>query len=154
MGNSIAPEQANDPTFKKYHLKCMVKFFKKTVRDDLGTRGVIAYDRTMVLLVPQESDEMVRFLNAWCPTTIGEHFELAGHIGGPVHSTCRFSIFMGHDEKCDRPYLFCMSKGVEDIIVKFGKEGMNVQVTTLPANQDSEADFAQDASDGNYQVSE
>lgn len=143
MSNQIPPEQANDPTFRKYYLNCKVVFFRKTVEN---------VARTMALLVPQEGDETNRFYAAWVPTSQGEHYELAATIGTPVNSPVRLSIHLGHDEKCDRPYLFVMSKGVEDIIVGHIPEGRVLRVTVLPANEEDQADFAQDASDGNFEV--
>ncbi len=141
MADQIPFEAANDPTYKKYVLTCTTRFYEKVVEGK---------ERKMVLLVPEENDEMHRFLNAWCPTTQGEKHELAAYIGAPAHTPARCAVFMGHDEKCERPYLFVMSKGVEDILVKY-KEGLRLIVTTLPANEDSEADNTE-ASEGNFEV--
>lgn len=152
MPTAIPPEQANDPTFKKYFLNCKVKFFKKTITEDIGHGRITNYERNMVLLIPQESDECHRFYHAWVPSVVTQHYELAGIIGSPINSPARFSVHMGHDERCDRPYLYLMSKGVEDIIAGMITEGRVLRVTTLPANEEDEADNAQDASDGNFLV--
>ena len=145
MSNQIPIEAKSDPTYKKYYLNCKIKFFKKTVRETLPSGQTKSYDRKLVLLVPQESDETIRFYNAWVPQTQKEHFELAVVMGSLINSFARVSVHLGHDEKCDRPYLFMMTYGVEEIIHKFGKEGQILQVTTLPANEDAEADNAPDS---------
>lgn len=148
---SIAPELKNDPTYKKYHLSCKTKFHFKTVTEDIG-RGVISsYARKLVLLVPQESDQRSRFLSAWCPDTKEEFYEVAAEVGAPVHGPVRLSVHRGYDDKLDRPYLFVMSKGVEEILLDF-PEGRTLEVTILPANMDGEADYALDSSDGNYEA--
>lgn len=146
-------ENAGDPTFKKYPMLCKTKFFRKEVSEDIGHGVKQQYTRKLVILIPQESDMRTRFLNAWLPETTEEYHELAAEIGAPIHAPCRLSIHRGHDEKCDRPYLFVWSKGVEDILVKFA-EGTTVSVCALPANSEMEADFAPDSDDGNYDVVE
>ena len=150
MSEQIPFESKNDPSYKKYNLTTKIKFIRKSVREDIGGGKIQSYERKMVILIPQEGDETNRFYYAWVPSTQEEKYELAGVIGSPVNSPCRFSVHMGHDEKSEKPYLFVMSKGVEDIIVKM-REGDLVRVTTLPANEDSEADYAQDAQ-GNFEA--
>ncbi len=151
MADFIPPEAASDPTYKKFNLKCKVKFIKKSISEDIGKGRRANYDRVMAILIPQESDECYRFYAAWVPDTVEQHFELTGVIGHPVHSPCRFSVHRGHDGRSDRPYLFVMTKGVEDLIVRYKKEGDEMNVVTMPANEDSEADYVE-ASDGNFRV--
>lgn len=142
--------EKTDGTFKKYHLKCKIKFFLKDVKEDIGKGITQSYKRKLVLLVPDFNDEFSRFASAWLPDNPKTHFELAAQIGAPAHLPARCSVHFGHDEKFDKPYLFMMSKGVEDILVKYA-EGTTIQVTTLPADQDSEADNTE-ADQGSYDV--
>jgi hypothetical protein len=85
------------------------------------------------------------------PEVSYEHYELAAELAAPVFAPCRLSIHSGNDNRCDRPYLMVMSKGAEDILVKF-QEGIPVKVTTFPAKDDAEADDGPDSDDGNYSV--
>lgn len=147
----IPIEAASDPTYKKYVLSCKTKFVTKNVNEKISSGTVAQYQRSMVLLVPEDSDQRVKFLNAWMPETIEEYFELAGDLGAPIHGTVRLSVHMGHDQWCEKPYLTVMSKGVEEVLLKF-REGIMVRLETLPANMESEADSALDSSDGNYEV--
>lgn len=144
-------EDADDLTQKRYNLVCKLKFFKKSVTEQVAGK-TLSVDRKMALLIPQESDQRTFFLNAWLPETMGEYFELAGMVGAPVDSPCRFAIQRGPDEKSEKHYLFVMSKGVEDILVKYGKEGQTFKVTTFKAKEDGETDYAVDESDGNFHL--
>jgi len=148
---NIPIEAMSDPTYKKYSIKCKTKFVTKNVSEEIKAGVVSQYQRHMVLLVPQESDECTRFLMAWRPETTEEYFELVVDLGAPVHGPVRASIHMGHDKWNERPYLTVMSKGVEEILHKF-KEGITIHCTVLPANMEGEADHALDSSDGNYEV--
>ena len=130
--------EAQDLTQRRYTLRCKTKFFRKTVVDQLPNGQTRSYERCLVFLVPEESDERTRFLRAWLPETSEEHFELAAHLGFPVDSPSRLSIHRA-DGRCDRHYLMIMSKGVEDVLVKL-KEGAVLSVTTMKADEDSEAD--------------
>lgn len=137
----MADEFSDDLTEREYNLKCKLKFFRKTVHDPHTNKGQ-PYERKMCLLIPQESDERVRFLVAWLPEVESEYFELGAYIGSPVDSPCRLSVHRPN-EKSDKPHLFVMTKGVEDILIKF-KEDSILNVKTLPASNDSEIDFAPD----------
>lgn len=150
MADFKPPEAKNDPTYKKYNLTCTTKFFSKEIKEDIGKGVIQSYRRKLVLLVPETNDEFYRFASAWLPSDSKSHFELAAQLAAPAHSPVRLSVHLGHDEKLDKPYLFVMSKGVEDILVKY-KEGLRLQVTTLPANEDDEADNVE-ASQGNFEV--
>lgn len=149
--NQVPVEAVNDPTYRKYVLSCKTKFVTKNVSEEIKAGVVNQYQRHMVLLVPQESDQRTRFLSAWMPETMEEYFELVLDLGAPIHGPTRASIHMGHDQWCDRPYLTIMSKGVEEILLKFS-EGITVQAVVLPANMDGEADQGADSSEGNYEV--
>lgn len=133
---------SEDLTEREYHLRCKTKFFRKTVKETL--RGIEkSYERTMVLLIPQESDERTKFLMAWLPEAEGQYYEITAFVSRPVDSPARLSVHR-RDEKAEQHYLFVMSKGVEDILLKF-KEGSIVELTVNPASMDSEADFAKGA---------
>lgn len=151
VGTEIAPELVGDPTYRKHIFMCKTKFFKKNVEEDIGKGIVQRYQRKLVLLIPQESDATTYFLNAWVPEVITEYHELAAELAAPVFAPSRLSIHLGHDEKCDRPYLTVLSKGIEDILVKY-PEGTLLKVTALPANEEGEADFAPDSDNGNFDV--
>lgn len=153
MVSEIPIENVNDPIYRKYFLTCKTKFIKKDVSEDIGSGITQQYTRKLVILIPQESDQRTLFLKAWMPETIEEYHEFAAELGAPVHGPSRLSVHMGHDEKCDRPYLFIMSKGVEDILNTF-PEGTLVKVSTLPANHEDAADYAQDATEGNFDAVE
>lgn len=144
-------EDPGDLTQKRYRLRVAVKFFRKTVNEEIGGKK-ISRDRKMVLLIPQDSDQRTYFLNAWLPETQTEYFELAGFLSAPVDSPCRFAIFRGPDEKSEKHYLFVMTKGVEDVIVKYVKEGTILNLETFKAAEDGETDHAIDVSEGNYDL--
>lgn len=150
MADEIPADMASDPTYKQYKLKCTTKFFNKNIKEDIGKGVIQSYKRKLVLLVPEHNDEFNRFARAWLPDDSKQYFELAAVLGGPAHTPSRLSVHLGHDEKLDRPYLFVMSKGAEDILIKY-KEGTNLIVTTLPANEDAEADSVE-ANQGNFEV--
>lgn len=139
----------NDPsegTRREYHLKCRVKFVKGSTE----VRGK-KVDRTMAILVPQESDERTFFLSAWLPETKEEHFELVGFIPYPVDSNCRFSIHRAPDAYSDRHYLFVMTKGVEETFVDARMEGREVLVRIYSEEVETAADKVRD-SNHDYQV--
>jgi hypothetical protein len=85
------------------------------------------------------------------PEDQGQHYELVGMIAPPIDSPCRLSIHRGPDEKSERHYLFVMSKGVEDIILKYAKEGETLKVQILPESQEEIVDQARDT-DGDYDL--
>lgn len=134
--------QSEDLTERSYNLTCKLKFFLKTVQDPHTNDGK-PYERKLCLLVPQEADERTRFLMAWLPEVQSEYYELGAFISYPVDSPCRLSIHRAPDEKHDRHYLFVMTKGVEDVLVRL-KEDTIIRIKTLPASADSEIDHARD----------
>ena len=144
----------NDLCNRKYVLKCKVKFFDKYVRENIGQGKINEYQRKLVLLVPEQNDECMRFFQAWLPETVEEYFEIATQIGVPVHSPSRVAIKRGPDVQSEKPYLTVMSVGVEEVIKARCKEGDWLKVISLPSNEEDEADFARDASEGNFQVVE
>lgn len=143
-------EESNDPTQRRYFLKCQIKFFETTIKEEVGGRS-LQYARKLVFLVPQESDQRSHFFNAWLPDQAGEHYELSGYVKPPIDSPCRFAIFRGPDKRSQNHYLLVMSKGVEDILVRL-REGSSILVETFAAFEEAEADFARDTSDGNYDL--
>lgn len=148
MGQEIPFEAVTDPTYKKYNLKGILRFRTVNIDEDIGKGRRAQATRKLSYLVLEETDEMIRFVGAWVPDTVSEHFELTAYIKGPVHSAVRLAVFRGHDGKFDRPYVFIMTKAVEDILVKF-KEGTPLLFVTNAANEDAEADNV-DVSDGNF----
>jgi len=148
--NNFDPN-VGDPTFKSYVMACKTKFVTKHINDEIKPGVFNQYTRKMVLLVPEISDQRIRFLNAWMPDTIEEHHELAAEIGAPIHGPVRLAVHRGFDKWCEKPYLLVMSKGTEDILLKFS-EGTTVIVKTLSADEEEAADFSRDVSDGNFEI--
>jgi hypothetical protein len=138
--------EAPELTEKNYFLKCKIKIIKKSVQDHDRQ-----YERTLVILVPEDTDQRTSFLRAWLPEDQGQHYELVGMIAPPIDSPCRLSIHRGPDEKSERHYLFVMSKGVEDIILKYAKEGDTLKVQILPESEEEIVDQARDT-DGDYDL--
>ena len=136
------PENESDLTQRRYFLRCKTKFFHKTVVDELPGGKIKRYDRTLVFLIPEESDERTRFLSAWLPETSEDHYELTGFINYPVDAPSRLSIHRA-DSRNDRHYLLVMSKGAEDVLLRV-KEGSLIQLQVFKASEDQEADFAPD----------
>ncbi len=132
---------SDDPTEREYHLIVKSKFYRKTVNETIQGHAK-SYERELVLFVPEESDQRTRFFMAWLPDSGAEYFELGGYIASPIDSPCRLSIHRGPDEKSERHYLFCMSKGVEEIILT-RPEGSTFRLTIMPASQEAEGDFDQ-----------
>ncbi len=150
MLSNMNPEEIDDPTQRRYTLRCALRFYNTTIREQVGGKD-LQYSRKLAFLLPQESDERSRFLSAWLPDQIDEHFEIAGFIRPPIDSPVRLSVFRGPDKRCERHYLMVMSKGVEDILVRL-REGSEILLTTFAAHEESEADHARDTSDGNYDL--
>lgn len=142
-------ELESDLTQRRYHLSCKTRFYTKTVEDVLPGGVTKRYERTLVLLIPQESDERSRFLSAWLPETTQDYYEVSSFISSPVDSPSRLSIHRA-DERCEKHYLVVMSKGVEDILVRL-REGTTINIQVLKASEDSEADFAPDT-EYNFEV--
>jgi len=139
----------NDPTQRRYNLKCTIKFFSTTVRDQMPSGVVKTYERTLVFLIPQESDERTRFLSAWLPDTSDEYHEVTAFIAHPVDAPVRLSVHRS-DNRSNRHYLTVMSKGAEDVLLKM-REGQSISIQVLKASEDSEADFAPDT-EYNFEV--
>lgn len=142
-------EEKGDPTQKRYHITCYLKFHRTTVREETG-KGEKSYERTLALLIPDYNDQAALFLSAWMPDTIEQWHEVTGFFPPPVMSPSRFSVHRGRDGKVDRPYLTVMSKGVEDILLNF-KEGQRFLINIFKASEDAEADHAIEA-DHNFEV--
>lgn len=136
---------------RKYHLKCKLKFLVKDIQDWDGKQNVNR-KRKLAMLIPQESDEMIRFLSAWLPDTRDEYFELASYISSPINSPCRLAIKRGPDAQSQQHYLTVMSVGVEEVMTSHMKDGQMIQVTILPVSEESEADFARDVNGQNFDV--
>lgn len=151
VATEIAPELVGDPTYRKYTFMCKTIFLKKNVSEDIGGGIIQRYQRKLVLLIPQESDASMYFLVAWAPHTTQDYNEIVAEVAAPVFAPSRLSVHLGNDGNCERPYLTVLSKGVEDILVKF-PEGTLLKVTALPANMESESDFAPDSDDGNFEA--
>lgn len=134
---------SDDPTEKPYHLVCVLRFIQKSVNEVVGqSLRSQSYERKMCILIPDESDQRTDFMSAWLPDTSKEYYEIGAYIAYPVDSPCRMSIHRA-DEKSDRHYLFVMTKGVEDILVKL-KEGSRISLKVMPASHDEEIDRAID----------
>ena len=142
-------EYENDLTQRRYHLSCKTRFYRKTVRDELPNGTTKVYERTLVFLIPQDSDERTRFLMAWLPDTAEDYYEMSSFVSSPVDSPSRLSVHRS-DARCERHYLLVMSKGVEDILLKM-REGTLINVQVLKASEDNEADFAPDT-EYNFEV--
>ncbi len=138
MDNSLNPD---DLTERRYKLSCKTKFVEGKYK---GT------ELRNVILIPQDSDQRTKFLTAWLPDTVGEHYEIASFISMPVDSPCRLAICRGPDQRSERHYLFVMSKGVEEHLLKM-KEGSTIAVETLKASEEEETDHAVEDS-GSYEV--
>jgi|SRR5271155_2069428 len=139
--NSLA---RTSPQKREYHLKCKIKFVKGTT----DVKGV-KIDRTMAILIPDESDQRTYFLSAWLPEVKEERFELVGYIPYPINSNLRMSIHRGPDEYCDTHYLFVMSKGVEEDFVTGKMEGKSIQLRVFGEDDEEQADIVRE-SEGNY----
>jgi hypothetical protein len=137
MSKELLPE----PTERKYKIKGKVKFYRKNVVDH-GRR----YERVLAIIIPETSTEQMMFFNAWLPDTKEEYHELTGLIGSPVNSACKLSIHRGPDEKSEKHYLFVMSKGVEEELIKYEQEGKTLELTILPESEEMVGDEAKDSS--------
>lgn len=124
--------ESDDLTERRYKLTCKTKFVNGKYKGQ-AIRNVI--------LIPQDNDQRTKFLMAWLPDITGEHYEIASFISMPVDSPCRVAIRRGPDEMSERHYLFVMSKGVEEQLLKM-KEGSTIAVETYKASEESETDHA------------
>lgn len=152
MNNENDMPNEHLPTNRRFNLRTRVKLFKKNVVEDIG-KEVQRYERKMVFLIPDQSDEMVRFMMAWLPDTMDEYSEVVGIMGHPVNSPCRLALKRGPDAQCERHYLTVMNVGVEEVIWRNMRDGQSIPVEILGAHEDSEADYARE-SDGSYKKSE
>lgn len=131
----------NDPTLRKYAFKAKVKTKRKSWKQGFFG-GQTEFNA--VLLIPQESDMTTLFYAAWLPETSDEHSEVILEMGHPIYGTCRGAV-MRRSKNFDKPHIFVMSKGVEEILQ--GKDGLVIEnITALPADQDEMGDGAVDSS--------
>lgn len=138
-------------TDNNYTLTVRTKFVTKTVQEkELNFK----YERKMVILIPEINDECIRFFNAWLPETTNDYYEIVSTIGAPIHSPCRLSVHRApHAYSQEKHFLFVMSKGCEDDLLRF-PEGRMMTLSVLPQSEDQEADFAKDSDTGNYHLVE
>jgi hypothetical protein len=135
-----------DPQKREYHLKCEVKYVKGSTE----VKGK-KIDRTMVVLIPKESDQRTYFLSAWLPDVKEQHYELVGYIPNPIDSNFRCSIHRGPDVYSENHYLFIMTKGVEEDFIEKHLEGQSVNVRIFGEDNEESADSVRE-SDGNFEV--
>lgn len=136
----------------EYNLIVETKFvFKTVVEEKLKTR----YERKLVILVPEQNTECMRFFRAWLPETsdLNDYYEIAAELGGPINSPCRLSVHRGPHPYSDKHFLFVMTKGVEELLLKL-PESRRFHLKVLPQGEDVATDFAKDSDEGNYQVVE
>lgn len=134
----------------KYTLIVKTKFVRKTVYED---HLKAQFEREMVILIPEHNDECGRFFRAWLPDTTDEYYELGVEIGSPVFSPSRVSIHRAPHPYSDSHFLFVMSKGVEEDLLR-QPEGKRLQVIILPQSSEEILDHAKDSSQGNYHTVE
>lgn len=130
---------SNDPTMREYVIRAKVKVVKQSwFQGLLGGKT----EFKAALLIPEEGDSTTMFYSAWLPDAANEHFEIVMEFGHPVYGTCRAAV-LRQGKFYQKPHIFIMSKGVEEILVK--KDGMRIEnIKILPAAFDDRADSAID----------
>ena len=126
-----------EPTNRKYVLNCLVVIKRKGYTDYKGRK----LEDDLAYLVPQEGDQRDRFIMAWLPESDEDSIECVGMIASPVDSSCRFKVKRANSG-IDKPHLFVMSKGCEDILKLM--EGKKISVTVLPESEEAQGDEAID----------
>lgn len=131
---------ANDPTLKKHVISAKVKVAKASWWQ--GFRGGRSEFKAVVL-IPRDSDATNMFFSAWLPDVVEEHSEVVLQIGRPVYGPCRVAV-LRRGKYHDRPHLFVMSKGVEEILEN--QDGVVLDnLVVMPANKDEFGDGAADS---------
>lgn len=123
-----------EATKKEYHISCKVRVVGQNWRH---YKGKTIEDKAVVL-IPNQSTEAQKFLNAWLPEDHSEHFEIVGEIAHPVYSACRMSIHRANKLVPDTHHLYMMSVAGVDALVH--KDGENIDIKILPEDQDERAD--------------
>ena len=138
-GNDIA---YRDGTWDEYKLRCQIKYIPK--RGYINWQGH-QYESDFVLLVPDQSTEMMKFFAAWLPDDEKE-IEIVTFIGAPVIEQCRCYV-RRKDEKCrDSHYLQVMSLHAEDALKNLRTpwyerfRGRRIDVNVFSANKELAAE--------------
>lgn len=130
-------DQTLEPQDLKYTLKTHIRKFKTWVKPSDDEKKP-KYERILLFLVPDQTTETQRFFDAWYPRgSDTEYVEIMFLVGSPVNSPARFA-FMRPDARCERPYLVCMSPGVEEIVLKHKKENDILIVESQPQDMEEE----------------
>jgi hypothetical protein len=139
-------ELLKPPTSRTYRLRVKVVLHRDYVKD-LGR----TFERTMALLVPQESDQRQMFLTAWLPDLDTEHHEVVGFLKSPVDSPLRLSVHRRDKRYFETHYCFVMTKGVEDVLVEHC-EGKILDLDVYPETYDEVADAPIRDANGSYDL--
>lgn len=129
----------NDPTMKDYKIRVKVNVVRSYLQQGFS-EGKSEFNA--VCLLPMEADTTIKFYMAWLPDDAKEHFEIVMEMGHPVYGTCRGAVLRA-GKFMQRPHIFIMSKGVEDILSK--KHGEILDIRVLPCSMDAESDSAPDS---------
>src|SRR5690606_11750800 len=98
----------------------------------------------------QESDQKVLFLNAWLPEDHDHVVECLASIGHPVYGNLRLAVRRQDDNYPHSPYLFVMTKAVEDILIHKNLE--IVEIHTEPGTNDAKDSHITDNADTSVSI--
>ena len=145
---SVAFGPQKSPEDYEYNIKCRVLIVNKTWREE--SDDFRQHEAKVALLVPElGAAQATAFLNAWLPPQLDEaekgprHYEIVMEIGHPVYGPCRGAV-MRSSEYCDKPHIFVMSTGAEEVFKALDyKDRESINVTVLAQDKDEVADTAQ-----------
>ena len=145
-----------EPDEQEYHLKCVITPYQVSY-DDIQSQGSLGnMERTDIALIPSESSEMYRFMNAWLGLP-GEEVNVIVRIDHPFHMYVRTALMWPKSQ--DKPefsihsllehhFLHLMNYGLAQIILaQPSLHGKEIEIVTMPASTDH-PDGA--PTDGNY----
>lgn len=95
----------------EFRVQAKVKVTRVSINDN-GNK----YSNTLVLLIPQESSELIRFYDEWLPSVSDENPEFTGRINtGGVSMPSRMCLSRG-SKFYHEPYILAMSVGASNAL--------------------------------------
>jgi hypothetical protein len=120
-GAPIMGPASADPMEQEYTLQCKVRIVEKSY-DDIQSKGSMGnITRRFVLLMPEQTSEMIRFFEAWVGAP-GKRVELLAAFHHPFKVYGRICIMgprsVDADSVLDEYHLFLMSYGLSQMMIE------------------------------------
>ena len=148
-----ATDESRDPTEREYHLNCKVVIKEVSYADHQSTETK-QVARKLVYLVPDESTQRNKFLDAWLPRFAATSDDV---LNDPSAS-CEIVFLMGHpfkqpargavmaaNHRCGEHHIYLMNLGLTQLLCDQLFDGRVVPVTVLPSSYDGPEGSAADS---------